>query len=559
MSSITKQTVGDKTYLYESTSFRDKQGRPRNFKVSIGKIDKETGKPIYKEEFISRMKHAKTPIQGEYGIVEKKESKAKSPSDSRYFIQKILTEQKSFGIMYFLYHLAVQIGLIDILKETFSKTWSEIYTLACFLLSSDKSVMYCDDWIELNPAFSVGSMSSQRISELYSSITIKSKQDFFKSWYEKISDKEYIALDITSISTYSTGIKDAEFGYNRDHEKLPQINLCMLFGENTKLPVYQTLCSGSLKDVSTLKTTLIEISSITGGNNFILITDKGFYSTSNIDWLLTNNKFNFLLSVPFTNSFARKLVAQEKDTIDTLSNFIKTNDSDAPVRGIHRIIQIGTNKNKVHAHILFNPTKALKEREKLYQYVNELQSLAEKDPDNKKAKVDFKHYLIIEKYKGRKKGALVTIKKQVLDDELETIGWLVLLSNTVENPQLAIDRYRMKDVVEKSFWKYKNNLNLNRLRVHNDTRASNKMFIGFIALILSSYIHRIMKEKSLYKKMTFDRLFLILSKLKIFKTDSTEIIRPLTKEQKEIFENFNIEEPLENTAANFWETNILDE
>jgi hypothetical protein len=80
------------------------------------------------------------------------------------------------------------------------------------------------------------------------------------------------------------------------------------------------------------------------------------------------------------------------------------------------------------------------------------------------------------------------------------------------------------------------------------------MFVGFIALILSSFIHRIMKEKNLYKKMTFDRLFITLSKLKIFKTSDTEIIRPVTKDQKEIFKSFDILEPEDKTATHFWET-----
>jgi transposase len=235
----------------------------------------------------------------------------------------------------------------------------------------------------------------------------------------------------------------------------------MLFGEDSKLPVYQTLYSGSLKDVSTLQTTLFEISSITGGKQFIFLTDKGFISMSNIDWLLANIKFKFLMAVPFTSAFARKLIVKEKETIDSFSNFINTNDPEIPIRGIHKIISIGQKKKKINAHIFYNPTKALKEREKLYQFITDLKSQAEEDPNNKKAKIDYEKYLIIEKIKGKKR-ALVTIKEDVLADELETTGWLVLVSNIIDDPQIAIDRYRTKDVVEKSFWKYKHSLNLDR-------------------------------------------------------------------------------------------------
>ena len=43
MACISRQNVGKYTYLYESVSFRDQNGRPRNKKVSIGKIDPVTG------------------------------------------------------------------------------------------------------------------------------------------------------------------------------------------------------------------------------------------------------------------------------------------------------------------------------------------------------------------------------------------------------------------------------------------------------------------------------------------------------------------------------------
>jgi hypothetical protein len=46
MSSIVKQKVGNHIYMYESTSYRNKDGKPRNIRISIGKIDPRTGNPI---------------------------------------------------------------------------------------------------------------------------------------------------------------------------------------------------------------------------------------------------------------------------------------------------------------------------------------------------------------------------------------------------------------------------------------------------------------------------------------------------------------------------------
>jgi len=55
MSSIIRQRVGKYIYLYESTSYRNEEGKPRNKRTIIGKIDPQTGLPVYKPEYLERM------------------------------------------------------------------------------------------------------------------------------------------------------------------------------------------------------------------------------------------------------------------------------------------------------------------------------------------------------------------------------------------------------------------------------------------------------------------------------------------------------------------------
>lgn len=67
-------------------------------------------------------------------------------------------------------------------------------------------------------------------------------------------------------------------GATIETKKLPQINLCMLFGEKSRLPVYQTSYCGSLGDVTTLEATLMEFKAMAGKKEISLVMDKGFYS-----------------------------------------------------------------------------------------------------------------------------------------------------------------------------------------------------------------------------------------------------------------------------------------
>ncbi|MDD2402808.1 MAG: transposase [Clostridia bacterium] len=533
MSCITKQRVGKYTYLYESTSYRDTDGKPRNKKVRIGKLNLITGKPIYNQEYFDRMADAGTPIK----IVP---TETIANIEVNTFVLSAVDTLRDYGVFYLLQSIATKIGLEQVLSNSIPAFWKEIFMLSCYLISSDKPVMYCEDWITSNESLNVGSMSSQRISELLVSFGKKEREAFYQLWCGHITEQEYMALDITSVSSYSELITECEWGYNRDHENLPQINLCMLFGEDSKLPVFQTVYSGSLKDVSTLPNTLAEVTTLIGNKKVMIVMDKGFFSTKNINTLLSDyESCRFLISMPFTCGFAKKQVESECKDIDQISNTILT--SGTPIRGIHKVRVWGTKGKKLHTHILFNPEKALKERNNLYGYVTWLKELALREPNNSKHSADISKYLIVRK--SEKSGYTVNIREDIIEHELSTAGWVVLISNHIDNTQKAHDIYRTKDVVEKGFWKYKNSLGMDRLHVHSNERMHNKTFVTFISLIMMSYIHKVMKEKKLYRKMTFDKLLLTLAKIKVITINGKRVIHPLTKEQATIFKSFDIELP----------------
>ncbi|MDR0287124.1 MAG: IS1634 family transposase [Clostridiales bacterium] len=548
MSSITKQRIGKHTYLYESESFWDsKNKRPDNKKISIGKIDLLTGEPMYKKEYLNRLSSKGESIIGMEVWDKARESSAvikNGYENGIEGIRAVIDSVKDFGVVYFLRKLSEKIGLLDILRDTMPKVWHEVFCWSCYLIAADEPVMYCDEWVASNEGLEAGNMSSQRVSDLLTAFDSVQRDSFYTAWHRLIREKEYIALDITSVSSYSEQINACEWGYNRDGENLPQINICMLFGEDSKLPVYQTIYSGSLRDVSTLKSTISEFAALTGDTDIMIVMDKGFYSAKNINMLQSEDegkqRYRFLISAPFTSKFAKNQVESESKDIDRIENVILTNGS--PIRGIHKL-RSWSESVKLHAHVFFNPEKAVKDRNELFGYVAALKLQAVEDPDNKKLAADYKKYLNVRKSQQTLNGVTVSIRDDVVIKELETSGWFVLLSNYIEDAQTAHDVYRMKDVVEKSFLKYKNNLGLDRLRVHSDERMQNKLFIAFIALIIASAIHDTMKKKDLFKIMTFDRLILVLAKLKSAIVNGKTILRPVTKEQLLIFNSFDILSP----------------
>ena len=334
-----------------------------------------------------------------------------------------------------------------------TENWEQVLTLAFYMVATGEPAMYCEDWLLTSESLPCGNMSSQNISELLSTITNQQRLSFYSKWGELRSESEYVALDVTSISSYSELIGDVEWGYNRDKEKLPQVNVCMLFGEKSQLPIFQTTYSGSINDVSTLKSTL-QLASGLKLDHMSIVMDKGFSRKDNIDGMLDDeNDIRFLIPTPLTMNFTKKSILGVKSTMDTVDNTILTGND--VVRGLTKKMA-WNDKHDVFTHIIFNAELAYRLKNKLYGDVIKLKQEALKNPTNPELVIAFNKYLSIKKSKKEASGYTVNILHEVIEEEIRYKGSLVLISNHINNVQEALDYYRAKDVVEKGFMKLKN-------------------------------------------------------------------------------------------------------
>jgi transposase len=529
MSYIIENTVKGHTYLYECESWREGRQIKGRRKI-IGKIDIATGERRFKPDYIERMRTAGTPVDI-------------SETEKIFSVEDV---RKSSVLECGLFHLfecmSEKNGLLAALLEAMPKFWQEIFMLASHLAANGEAFMHCEDWLAGTESFPVGSMSSQRISELLATITLDMRERFYQAWCRHRQEKEYLALDITSVSSYSELIEDVEWGYNRDGEDLPQVNICLLMGEDSKLPIYQTVYAGSIRDVSTLLTTLAKFDRLVGEEPILSVMDKGFYSRKNVTELLCGNKAKrFIVAVPFTAGFAKDLVANERRDIDTVGKAIHL--SGQTLRAVTKE-RTWLKGGKVFAHVYFSPKKALKRREDIFGHVAMLREEAEKNPGKCAALPEHKRYLNIRKSERTESGYTVSIREGIVESALGTEGWLVLLSNDVSGAREALRIYRAKDVVEKGFLRLKVDLDLGRLRVHGQERMQNKVFIGFISLVLVSAIHSVMMNKGLYETMTMRQLIRTLSKHRVQLIGRERLVYPATKTQKDIYDAFEVSVPM---------------
>jgi hypothetical protein len=62
----------------------------------------------------------------------------------------------------------------------------------------------------------------------------------------------------------------------------------------------------------------------------------------------------------------------------------------------------------------------------------------------------------------------------------------------------------------------------------------NKVFVGFVALIMLSRIHSVMMDNDMYGKMTMKTLLGTLAKHRVQNIDGERIVYPASKAQREI-------------------------
>ena len=498
------------TYVYECVSFWDKsKKKPASKRTCIGKLDPITGELIPSKRFGSS-------------------------------VESIQTDQtatvKSVGAVQLLEDICHKLEMDKIIKETFPENWELILSLAYFQAMEKKPLSKVEHWTEVHTHPYGQFIDHRRVSELLPLLTEDKQLAFFKKWAKLRMQEECLAYDITSISSYSQLNNMVRPGYNRDEESLPQINLAMLFGEQSQLPVYFRTLPGSIRDVSTLKH-FLQTASFLQMKHPHIIMDKGFFSHANIKDLLAN-RLHFTIAVPFSCNFAKERVAAVRDTIKDHANFLQ-------VKGQNMFSHSQMTKwegRRMYVHVYYNAQVAVEEYERFLTHLHICKTELEQGEPQEEHQQHYELFFFLKE--TPKRGRKVTYNHEPIDAYKEnTAGFLVLISNAVKNPAYALQIYRDKDLVEKTFDDLKNSIDSKRLRVHLDESMKGRLFIQFVALIFISYISKISHDKDIFK--LFGSVSNILDELKLYNEVSIsgqnkKIHSERTKAQKVILGAFDL-------------------
>lgn len=519
-------------YAYENEAYWDKEKKQsRSKRTLIGKVDPETG------EIIPTRPYRKKALEAAVSTVK--------PGP----VPVTVTNRRFFGATYLLDAIGRNLGVTEDLKSCFPDSYKQLQSLAYFLiLEENNALSRFSKWDRLHWHPHGKDILSQRSSELFQSIDEERKIRFFKKQGKRRAENEYWAYDTTSISSYSETLKQVKYGKNKENDRLPQINLALLFGEKSNLPFYYRKLPGNITDVTTVKQLLKEFR-VLGYEKVKLVMDRGFYSQANINELF-QNRLKFLVSTKIGLGYVQKELDTQRESLKSWTCYNDKYDIHAicqPITWTYE--QARPNKGDVvkeerrcYLHLYYNREKAADDQGRMNRYLSALKSELEEKKEIPEHQKDYAKYFDVTD--TPKRARKIVAKDAIIQQATRDYGYFSLLSNDVKDPIEALELYRNKDLVEKAFGNLKERLNMRRALVSSETALNGKLFVEFLALIYLSYIKKRMQEEDLFRKWTLQGLLDELDLVECFEAPGYgKMLGEMTKKQEDLYQKLGIDPP----------------
>jgi len=529
------QMVKGTQYVYIETSIRVKgRNYPDHKRAYIGKIVEGAFVPNAKFFMLSEEQKAATGLTF-------------TPPDTKIRpVGRPPAEtglRKFRGLNLFLSEISSQISLQQDLTQVFGRRSAKILSIAFYLVGNPHASLYrFSHWARVRFHPYDKDIASPRSSELFGSITEDEVQQFLSLRVQRsMGTSGWLAVDSSSVSSYSQGLSLVAKGRNKEHDHLEQINLLMIIDEDTNIPVFYRTMRGNISDVSTLNNTLNDLKGI-GIQKTSLVLDRGYYSKENVTYLL-KRRYAFTIGTKTSLSFVQDAIKEARPLMIKPSCYdehYQVFHAVGPVSFVVPVRGRGPNRRDAYLHLYCNKGKEADDIDTLMKRIKILkQQLDAKEITASRMELKKYFNLTIDE-----KDRIIDYQEdqEKISEVVKRCGFFALLTSEKDlDAHQALSIYRKKDAVEKSFNNLKDRLSLRRTRCSKDENFRGKVFVQFIALILTSRIQHQMADNGLYKRFTFRTLM-----------DEVDVIEyftyrhraghwgEITKKQKKILEAFAV-------------------
>ncbi len=413
------------------------------------------------------------------------------PVENRKKVEVSDYKDKYYGYVAAIEAAAKKTGLYNALKKVFPNDYLALMSMVEQLMCMPNRPLYSPDRFH-NTYWhtNIDCLSENDITKALEAVTPTQRERFFHE-FNKERKKEgeiIVALDTTSISTYSSMLELARYGYNKEGDDLAQINLLLVCDNNTGIPIHYRSVAGNNADSVSVMASIENMKKEEVNEGAVFVMDRGF-CTEAVMVLLLKNGYSFLMCMPQTCSFYDKAVEAIIANIEESSNYIPeigrycaTYDVKIPCPRKGR----GENAYTMTVYVYKDLQAEADQKEKLANKFCEMSKKLNDDPSLYKPNSNYRKYFI------QNEDGTFSHNKEAQERKIKECGLILLIGPQKMGKLKAHYTYKSRDCIEKDYegWKAR----MRRPRHSLEEHLEGKIFLLFMVTVIETYIRNILNK-----------------------------------------------------------------
>lgn len=388
----------------------------------------------------------------------------------------------------------------DVFSSADKGTAQKIISIARFWVANpDKTIRRIEEWQISHTIPCQERMSEDScyllMKQLGQNITVSQK--YFGYRASHAPSRASVAVDSTTVSSYSELLNDVRFGYNKDGNGPAAVKMLTLFSLSDHQPIAFSRQPGNIPDVVSVLNALKQLS-VPGMNKPLLVLDGGFFSEENILGFLQahtkflmrgqpGSKWIFPELEPLFQETDRPSHACPKDPskycVTKRISHVFSYERKCTRDGIQKGDTI-TEEHRLYLHLVLDTDKARLDKALLMKDIQYVKKQLEEGVElSLLAKAEARmadRYLIIWNVRGRLV-ITITLNNKAIMKASRLYGYFVLVSNEKMNAFSALREYRLREKTEEGFRLDKQYNDAHVTRTKSTENLEGRFFCQFVA------------------------------------------------------------------------------
>ena len=399
----------------------------------------------------------------------------------------------------------------DVFSSADKGTAQKIISIARFWMANpDKTIRRIEEWqISHSIPYQEGMSEDTCYSlmkELGQNITVSQKYFGYRATHAP--SRASVAVDSTTISSYSELLNDVRYGYNKDGNGLASVKMLTLFSLNDHQPIAFSRQPGNIPDVVSVLNALKQLS-VLGMDKPLLVLDGGFFSEENIlAFLRAHTKF--LMRGQIDSKWILPELESMLADIDLPSHACPEDPSKYCVtkrithlfsserkrtRGGIQKGDITTEEHRLYLHLVLDTERARLDKALLMKDIQHVKKQLEEGVEPSlltKAEARIAdRYLIIRNVRER---LIITLNDKAIVIATRFSGCFVLVSNEKMDAFKALREYRLREKTEEGFRLDKQYNDAHVTRVKTTESLEGRFFCQFVAYGYEAFFQKELKR-----------------------------------------------------------------